>query len=211
MEKRGINENKTRLQPGERSDEYYLTTSIVSEKASNINKILERLEGVRQSGRGYIARCPSHSDRCPSLSIAQGDDGRVLLYCFAGCEVENICEAIGLTVGDLFPDRQKLTPKARVELSEIQKQIRAQNQLAARRREAFVAMVEFRDLTQQLFDYHKLEIPMELVKAVHMLPMLDYYIMILAVGRDEELLELLREKVIKRWSALYKSQKKINS
>jgi hypothetical protein len=42
------------------------------------------LEG-RRSGRGWMARCPAHNDRQPSLSIADGADGRLLLYCFAGC------------------------------------------------------------------------------------------------------------------------------
>lgn len=187
-----------------------MTISILSEKTLNINDILERLEGVRQSGRGYTCRCPSHDDRSPSLSVAIGDDGRILLHCFAGCEVKNICEAIGLTVGDLFPDRRKLTPKARVELSEAQRRIRAQNQFAARRREAFVAMVEFRDLTQQLFDYYGLDCPDEILEAVHSLPLLNHYLKILATGTNEELLDLLRKGVIRKWSKLYNLQKKMN-
>lgn len=211
MEKRGVTKTKPGCNRGKRSDEAFLTTSIVSEKALNIYEILDRLEDVRQSGNSYIARCPLHDDRSPSLSIAIGDDGRILLHCFTGCEVKNICEAIGLTVGDLFPDRRKLTPKARRELSDAQKRIRAQNQFAARRREAFVAMVEYRDLTQELFDHYGLDCPNEILEAVHFLPLLNYYLKILASGTNEELLDLLRKGVIRKWSALYNSQKKINS
>lgn len=67
-----------------------------------IERVLERLEGVRQSPRGQMARCPHHRDRSPSLSISVGRDGAVLLRCFAGCSVESICAAIGLGVRDLF-------------------------------------------------------------------------------------------------------------
>ena len=40
----------------------------------------------------------------PSLSIAEGDGGRTLLHCFAGCTPEKIVAAMGLTMRDLFPD-----------------------------------------------------------------------------------------------------------
>src|SRR5262249_23186215 len=53
-------------------------------------------------GAGYKAHCPAHNDGTPSLSVSEGDDGRVLLYCFAGCETESVVDAIGLTMADLF-------------------------------------------------------------------------------------------------------------
>src|SRR4051812_22288676 len=56
----------------------------------------------RPSGRGWMAHCPAHKDRTPSLSIAEGDDGRVLVNCFAGCSVEDIVAAVGVTTADLF-------------------------------------------------------------------------------------------------------------
>lgn len=68
--------------------------------------VLARFEKLRQTGPDrYLAPCPGHQDRSPSLSIRVLEDGRVLLHCFAGCGVEDIVGAIGLTVGDLFPDR----------------------------------------------------------------------------------------------------------
>jgi hypothetical protein len=69
------------------------------------DRLLDRLEGVRKAGRGWIARCPAHADRSASLSISEGDDGRVLLHDFAGCEVADVLAAVGLTLADLFPDR----------------------------------------------------------------------------------------------------------
>lgn len=74
-----------------------------------IDRVLERLERVTKAGRGFIARCPAHDDGRPSLKIDRGDDGRVLLKCYAGCELESILEAIELTAADLF--EPKPTPR----------------------------------------------------------------------------------------------------
>jgi hypothetical protein len=52
--------------------------------------------------RRWIARCPSHDDREPSLSIGEGQDGRVLLHCFRGCSLAEILAAQGLVHRDLF-------------------------------------------------------------------------------------------------------------
>ena len=68
-----------------------------------IETVLARLKGVRKSLHGWVACCPAHSDREPSLSIGLGDEGQVLLTCFAGCSLEQIVEAMGITVADLFP------------------------------------------------------------------------------------------------------------
>jgi hypothetical protein len=70
-----------------------------------LSLLLDRLQGVRRYGRGWVARCPAHSDRTASLSLAAGEDERILIHCFAGCSVQAIVGAIGLTVGDLFPRR----------------------------------------------------------------------------------------------------------
>lgn len=59
---------------------------------------------AKQNGAGWLARCPAHEDRTPSLSVAEGTDGRVLLRCHAGCTVEAITAALELDVRDLFAD-----------------------------------------------------------------------------------------------------------
>lgn len=66
------------------------------------DRVLSSLDMVKASGTGWIARCPAHEDGRPSLTIGEGDDGRVLLHCFAGCSPAAICDAIGLQTGDLF-------------------------------------------------------------------------------------------------------------
>ncbi|WP_375640228.1 toprim domain-containing protein [Bartonella sp. MM55XZML] len=45
-------------------------------------------------GRYGTARCPAHDDRLPSLSIKNGHDGRLLLYCYAGCSFREIIQAL---------------------------------------------------------------------------------------------------------------------
>ena len=68
--------------------------------------LVARVDRVRRVGDGrWVARCPSHDDRSPSLSIRELDDGRTLVHCFAGCGVEAVLAAIGLTMEDLFPER----------------------------------------------------------------------------------------------------------
>lgn len=73
--------------------------------SSPVDNFLGRLDRVRKSGRGWTARCPAHEDRTASLSITAGDDGRVLLHCFAGCRAADVIAAAGLQVGDLFVKR----------------------------------------------------------------------------------------------------------
>ncbi len=84
-----------------------------------IKNILSRLDGVKETKPDqWVAVCPSHSDRNPSLAIKRGDDGRVLLKCWAGCSAADVVEAAGLELRDLFeqlikynkPTRERLYP-----------------------------------------------------------------------------------------------------
>ncbi len=68
--------------------------------------LLSRLDGVRKTGAGrWLARCPAHEDKSPSLSVRELDDSRVLLHCFASCSVEEVLASIGLDFDALFPER----------------------------------------------------------------------------------------------------------
>ena len=59
-------------------------------KAETIAKAL----GGRKAGGGWMARCPAHDDREPSLSIRDADDGKVLVRCHAGCDQERVIAAL---------------------------------------------------------------------------------------------------------------------
>ena len=78
-------------------------------------KILERLQKVRRTGAGrWIAACPAHDDRSPSLAVREADGGRVLIHCFSGCSVSEVVGALGLELSDLFPPRdENHRPEAR--------------------------------------------------------------------------------------------------
>lgn len=67
----------------------------------HLDELLSRLSSVRQSRDRWTARCPAHQDRTPSLSVKQGERG-VLLHCWAGCTVKEVCTALGLELKDLF-------------------------------------------------------------------------------------------------------------
>lgn len=68
--------------------------------------LLSQLEGVKRTGSGrWLARCPAHPDKHPSLAIRKLDDGRILVHDFAGCTVESVLSAAGLTFADLYPPR----------------------------------------------------------------------------------------------------------
>ena len=67
-----------------------------------VEKVLDRLEGIRESNGSWKALCPAHDDREPSLSVSEGDDGRALLKCFSGCGVSEIVSALDLEKKDLF-------------------------------------------------------------------------------------------------------------
>jgi putative DNA primase/helicase len=70
-----------------------------------VRLILTGLQGVRRSGSGWMARCPTHDDRQASLSVTAGNDGRALVYCHAGCKTDAILAAAGLAPADLFEPR----------------------------------------------------------------------------------------------------------
>lgn len=84
-----------------------------------IGNILNRLEDVKPLGTDkWTALCPGHADTNPSLAVARGDDGRVLLKCWAGCAASEIVDGIGITLADLFerplqhyrPGRMRIRP-----------------------------------------------------------------------------------------------------
>ena len=69
----------------------------------------------RKVGSGWMARCPAHDDRTPSLSIRDGADGKVLVRCHAGCDQERVI--VTLRARGLWTDKSRpplLHPARRV-------------------------------------------------------------------------------------------------
>jgi len=72
-----------------------------------IDLILSKLPDAKKRGKSWEAKCPAHQDRTASLSITQGNNGDVLLYCHAKCETKSVMAAMGLGMKDLFSQQKK--------------------------------------------------------------------------------------------------------
>ncbi len=74
-----------------------------------VETVLDRLTDMNRkplrNGSSWMALCPAHDDRNPSLSISEGEAGKVLLHCFAGCPTEDVANALGLSMTGLFEER----------------------------------------------------------------------------------------------------------
>jgi len=71
-----------------------------------VDQLLSRLEGVKRTGKDrFMARCPAHEDKRASLAITELSDGRILLHCFALCDVQSVLSAVGLEFDALYPER----------------------------------------------------------------------------------------------------------
>ena len=69
-------------------------------------QLADRL-GATRSGKGWRAQCPVHLGDSKSLTIDEGEDGRVLLKCRApahACSFEAICQAIQIEPRELMGD-----------------------------------------------------------------------------------------------------------
>ena len=81
-----------------------------------LNEFLPRLKGVTTGdGKQYHAKCPAHEDQHASLSVSEGDDGRILLNCHVGCTSQEIVSKLGLTINDLFSD-DRTAPASKPEI-----------------------------------------------------------------------------------------------
>lgn len=88
----------------------------MSDRIQSLDDFLSLLRGVKKMSNGsYMALCPSHNDHEPSLSVKEADS-KILLKCFAGCELTDILKPLGLEPGDLFLDSRE----AKLEHREIE-------------------------------------------------------------------------------------------
>jgi hypothetical protein len=72
-----------------------------------IEDIIPRLEKAKRTGRNnWLACCPAHDDRNPSMTIHAADDGRILVKCFSGCSFNEIVDALGMGWEPWFPPKQ---------------------------------------------------------------------------------------------------------
>jgi hypothetical protein len=72
----------------------------------NLDTILGNLKKVRGRNGNWVACCPAHEDRSPSMTIRETADGTILMHCFAGCSIGAIAEALSVDLSDLFPPKE---------------------------------------------------------------------------------------------------------
>jgi hypothetical protein len=126
-----------------------------------INNLLNKLNKVkRTSTNQYIACCPAHDDKSPSLSITDKGDGKILINCYAGCGTEDVLDSIGMSFEDIMPPKvieHKVAPiKQKVYASDALKVIQLESRIV------IMAAYELRrnkPMTEQ--DLARLELAME--------------------------------------------------
>ena len=94
----------------------------------NAQDVLDRLEKVTGSKGKWMACCPAHQDKSPSLAVTETDD-RVLVHCFSGCDTQDVTAAIGLNVANLFYNKlagAEMTERKRQRFEEVLKSERIQ-------------------------------------------------------------------------------------
>lgn len=68
-------------------------------------EILSRFRVVKRYGDKAQCKCPAHDDNHASLTVTKGKNS-ALLHCHAGCEFEDILQAVNLKKSDLFYDER---------------------------------------------------------------------------------------------------------
>ena len=67
-----------------------------------MRSILNQLDKLKETkpkrGMAYSATacCPAHVDKSPSLQISETFEGKLLMHCFAGCDYQDIADALGI-------------------------------------------------------------------------------------------------------------------
>jgi putative DNA primase/helicase len=103
------------------------------------------LRGKRIKPGKYIARCPAHPDKTPSLAISEGRKG-LLVHCWAGCDTRTVVATLGLRLSDLYydaasaPDRvtvaneraKRIAPVTDEDMAKRERKYSAKGQIVAR-------------------------------------------------------------------------------
>lgn len=119
---------------------------------SPLERFKQALPGrVRPNGPGWRADCPGPcDDHKQALSFREADDGKLLLYCFKGCNAADVLAAVGMRLCDVYPFRA--WPESPEEKRRARKAIREIGWAAALETvtfEASIALIATRQLCEQ--------------------------------------------------------------
>lgn len=72
-----------------------------------IEEFLSYLKNVKRVRENeYMALCPAHNDKKPSLSVGLSENkNQILLHCYAGCSADDVLNTVGLKKKDLFNNK----------------------------------------------------------------------------------------------------------
>jgi len=75
-----------------------------TEDIERFKKFLDLLSGKEAKSKyEYMALCPAHGDARLSLWVKLDDNGKIIVYCHAGCSPSDICAALKMTLSSLYP------------------------------------------------------------------------------------------------------------
>ena len=110
-----------------------------------LEQLLGSLTKLKKTGPDrWVACCPAHDDKGPSLAI-KVNDKTVMLHCFAGCSTEAVLDAIGMTFSDLYPDHQEHIKPQRINPNDALRCIAYESMVAA----ASMGTMRQRELTPE--------------------------------------------------------------
>lgn len=66
----------------------------IEERVYSASEIAYQLGNHKKEGGDWKCCCPAHDDKNPSLSLRDGDDGKLVAHCYAGCSFEQIAKAL---------------------------------------------------------------------------------------------------------------------
>jgi 5S rRNA maturation endonuclease (ribonuclease M5) len=85
--------------------------------AEQIAKILKG----KKTKDGWMIICPAHADKEPSCALSEGESGKILVHCFAGCKSESIIDA--LKQRNLWPQAQPKVQEREKPFKEVSRYI----------------------------------------------------------------------------------------
>jgi hypothetical protein len=65
--------------------------------------VIAHFQGAKKAGESVKCLCPNHNDSNPSLAIREGEEGKILVYCHAGCSTYDVLKLAGLRMEHLMP------------------------------------------------------------------------------------------------------------
>ena len=115
------------------------------------NDIVERTRAKPIGNAGSLSGlCPSHDDNSASMSITMEND-RILLYCHAGCTIDDICTSLGIEKYDLFSSNDKtLTNKVPIPLKLVKEQKRMKANINADSKVVFFSSKHNKNVTESV-------------------------------------------------------------